>query len=65
MFSERLIIVSGKGGVGKSAIASAVALCAARTEPTVLVSFDPEDSRHAFLDVPLGYEPVEAGANLA
>lgn len=69
MFRERLIVVSGKGGVGKTVIASAIAdLCArvggGKAEKTVLVSFDGQTDRHPIFDVPLTYEPREAGQNL-
>lgn len=60
VFEEQLIVVSGKGGVGKTAVASAIALRSARTRPTVLVTFDAQLERHPFLEVPLSYEPVEA-----
>lgn len=72
MFKERLIVVSGKGGVGKTVIASAIADLLARGgtkqgisgEKTVLVSFDAQFDRHPVFDVPLGYEPTEAAHNL-
>ena len=64
MFEQQLIIVSGKGGVGKTAMASAVADCSARSVPTVLVTFDAQLDQHPLFDVPLGYEPVEAAAGL-
>lgn len=65
MFSERLIIVTGKGGVGKSALASAIALRGSRSRPTVLVTTETHETRHPFLEVPLGYEPVPARPGLA
>lgn len=56
--SHRLIIVSGKGGVGKSVLAAAVARhSAAAGRRTVLVTLDTRDDRHPLLDVPLRYEP--------
>jgi anion-transporting ArsA/GET3 family ATPase len=72
VFKERLIVVSGKGGVGKTVIASAIADLLARGsrqpgsrgEKTVLVSFDTQFKRHPVFDVPLGYEPEEAASNL-
>ncbi len=71
MFKERLIVVSGKGGVGKTVIASTIADLLARGagpgqtgEKTVLVSFDAQFDRHPVFDVPLGYEPEEAASNL-
>lgn len=40
MALARLILVTGKGGTGKSAVAAALALCLARRRPTVLVDLD-------------------------
>ena len=65
MFQQRLVLVSGKGGVGKTLIASALADLSARQRRTVLVSFDSITDRHPVFEVPLGYEPVEAGENLS
>jgi anion-transporting ArsA/GET3 family ATPase len=53
VFQQRLIIVSGKGGVGKTAIASA------------LVTFDTQLDTHPLLGVPIGYEPTEAAPGLS
>lgn len=64
MFRERLIVVSGKGGVGKTVVASAVADLCARECKTVLVSFEGHADRHPLFDVPLTYEPQEAANNL-
>jgi len=64
VFKEQLIVVSGKGGVGKTAMASAIADCSAQECATVLVTFDHQLDRHPLFDVPLRYEPVEAGAGL-
>jgi arsenite-transporting ATPase len=76
VFKERLIVVSGKGGVGKTVIASAIADFLARGggragtsgrppgEKTVLVSLDAQLDRHPIFDVPLTYEPEEAANNL-
>lgn len=67
MFRERLIVVSGKGGVGKTVIASVIADVCARMPgagKTVLVSFDGQMDRHPIFDVPLSYEPQEAARNL-
>ena len=56
--SHRLVVVTGKGGVGKTLLAAAVAdLSAARGMRTVLVTLDTRDDRHPLLDVPLRYEP--------
>ncbi len=65
MFEERLIIVSGKGGVGKTSIAAAIARHCAQFRSTVLVTFDSQNERHPFLDVPLGYQPVVAAPGLS
>ena len=40
MAFARLILVTGKGGTGKSAVAAALALCLARRRPTLLVDLD-------------------------
>ena len=40
MALARLILVTGKGGTGKSAVAAALALCLARRRPTLLVDLD-------------------------
>ncbi len=64
--SERLVIVTGKGGVGKTAIATAIASASARAGlSTVLVTLDISDTRHALLDVPLEYEPHRVRERLA
>lgn len=56
--SHRLVVVTGKGGVGKSLLAAAVAKgSAARGLPTILVTLDTRDERHSILNVPLSYEP--------
>lgn len=65
MISSRLIIVTGKGGVGKSALASAIALHSSRVRPTILVTLQTHESRHPFLGVPLTYEPAVVRPGLA
>ncbi|MGE0624461.1 MAG: ArsA family ATPase [Pseudomonadales bacterium] len=65
MFDQQLIVVSGKGGVGKTVMASAIAVICARRRRTMLASFDPHLDRHPIFDVPLGYEPAEAAPNLS
>ncbi|MEM9742009.1 MAG: ArsA-related P-loop ATPase [Pseudomonadota bacterium] len=54
---RRLTLISGKGGVGKTTLASALALgSAARGEPTVLISLENTDDRHPVFGIPFGYE---------
>lgn len=65
MFEQQLVIVSGKGGVGKTVMAGAIATICARRYRTMLVSLDPHVDQHPFFDVPLGYEPVELAGNLS
>jgi anion-transporting ArsA/GET3 family ATPase len=56
--THSLLVVSGKGGVGKSALATSLArLSAQRGRRTVLVTLDTREERHPFLDVPLTYRP--------
>ena len=56
----RIILYTGKGGVGKTTVAAATALCcAARGYKTVVLSADPAHSLADSLDVPLGAEPRE------
>lgn len=58
-YSEKLLIVSGKGGVGKTVLSSALAVACAATGPTILLSLDGSLPAHPFFDVPLAYEPRE------
>jgi anion-transporting ArsA/GET3 family ATPase len=58
LVSERLVIVTGKGGVGKTAVATAIASASASAGlRTVLVTLDTRDTRHPLLDVSLKYQP--------
>src|SRR6056297_2363567 len=58
--SHRLVIVTGKGGVGKTLLAAATArLSAAQGLRTVLVTLDVRDDQHPLLDVPLRYRPAD------
>lgn len=63
---ERLVIVTGKGGVGKTAVATGIAIASARSGlRTVLVTLDTGDTRHPLLDVPLEYQPYQAAPQLS
>jgi hypothetical protein len=55
MALARLILVTGKGGTGKSAVAAALALCLARRRPTLLVDLD----QRMWAARMLGIEPAE------
>jgi anion-transporting ArsA/GET3 family ATPase len=64
--THRLVLVTGKGGVGKSVLAAAVAaLSQAQGLSTVLVTLDTRDDRHPLLDVPLSYRPQSAPGGYA
>jgi arsenite-transporting ATPase len=61
----RTILFTGKGGVGKTTIASATALrIASSGKKTLLMSTDPAHSLGDCFDVPLGPRPAELAANL-
>ena len=61
----RIIVYTGKGGVGKTSIAAATAiLCAARGYRTIVLSTDIAHSLADAFDMPLGPEPVEIAPNL-
>ena len=59
--APRVLIVSGKGGVGKTTVAAALALVAARTGRTVcLAEVDRKGTMPKLFGAPaLGYEPTE------
>ncbi len=61
-----LIVVTGKGGVGKSTISAALgALLANRGRTVLLIEVDPRENLHHLLDTPpSGGEIVEAASNL-
>ncbi len=61
----RILLFTGKGGVGKTTCAAATALaCARRGYRTLVMSTDPAHSLADALDRPLGPEPVEVAENL-
>ncbi len=61
----RLVLLTGKGGVGKTTMAAATAAAvAARGRKVLLVSTDPVHSLADALDASLGPEPVEVEAGL-
>ena len=61
----RIILFTGKGGVGKTTVAAATALKAAKTGlKTLVISTDPAHSLADALDMKLGPEPVEVAENL-
>ena len=61
----RVLLFTGKGGVGKTTCAAATALaCAARGQRTLVLSTDPAHSLADALDLPLGPEPQTVAPNL-
>lgn len=61
----RIVVYTGKGGVGKTSVAAATGLlCAARGYRTVVVSTDIAHSLSDSFDMPLGPEPVKIVDNL-
>ena len=61
----RIILFTGKGGVGKTTVASATALrIAASGAKTLIMSTDPAHSLADAFEVDLGPEPVEVSENL-
>ena len=61
----RIIIVTGKGGVGKTSIAAATALkCSKMGKKTLVMSTDSAHSLSDSLDVKLGPDPVKISENL-
>ena len=66
LFDRRIIFLGGKGGVGKTTIAGALALMAADAgRATLLVSTDPAHSLGDVFDVRIGNEETSLGPNLA
>ena len=61
----RIVLFTGKGGIGKTTIASATALrIAASGNKTLLMSTDPAHSVSDAFDVDLSPEPTEVAAKL-
>ena len=61
----RVLLFTGKGGVGKTTCAAATALaCAARGQRTLVLSTDPAHSLADAVDLPLGPEPQRIAENL-
>jgi len=61
----RIVLYTGKGGVGKTSTAAATALrCAQRGQRTIVFSTDIAHSLADSLDRPLGPEPVEVAPNM-
>jgi anion-transporting ArsA/GET3 family ATPase len=62
----QLLVVTGKGGVGKSTVSAALgALLANRGRSVLLIEVDPRENLHHLLDTPpSGGEIVEAASNL-
>lgn len=61
----RILLYTGKGGVGKTSVAAATALrCADLGYRTVVVSTDAAHSLADSFDVPIGNEPVEIAPHL-
>lgn len=66
LMRRRLLVVTGKGGVGKSALAAALGRSlAARGRRTLVLEVDPRENLHQLLDVaPSGGRMVAAGDRL-
>lgn len=61
----RIILYTGKGGVGKTSVAAATALKSARMgSKTLVMSTDPAHSLGDSLDIKLSAEPIEIEKNL-
>ena len=65
LIEKKVLFVGGKGGVGKTTSASAMALAASKAGKRVLlVSTDPAHSTSDIFERPIGPEPVELLPNL-
>ncbi|MEM9137511.1 MAG: ArsA-related P-loop ATPase, partial [Cyanobacteria bacterium P01_F01_bin.42] len=61
----RVILMTGKGGVGKTSVAAATGLrCAELGYKTLVLSTDPAHSLADSFDVELGHEPIQVQPNL-
>lgn len=61
----RILVYTGKGGVGKTSVAAATALrCAALGKPTIVISTDVAHSLGDSFERDLGPEPVEVAPHL-
>jgi arsenite/tail-anchored protein-transporting ATPase len=61
----RIVLFTGKGGVGKTTVAAATAVRAARAgQRTLVTSTDPAHSLSDSFDIPLGDDITEIGPNL-
>jgi len=61
----RIVLVTGKGGVGKTTVAAATAIHAAQQgQRTLVLSTDVAHSLGDVLGVPLGHDPVEVAPRL-
>lgn len=60
----RVVLFTGKGGVGKTTSAAATAVLASRTGATLVVSTDPAHSLADALGVPVGAAPTPVGDGL-
>src|ERR687887_1212995 len=61
----RIILYTGKGGVGKTSVAAATARrCAANGARTLVLSTDPAHSLADSLQLPVGPEPTDAGGGV-
>ena len=61
----RVILMTGKGGVGKTSVAAATGLkCAQQGHKTLVLSTDPAHSLADSFDIELGHEPKKVAENL-